>query len=161
MKEYFPALEYCLDLPKPDLIIGDTLPKLVIIDDLSSRLLRCPFMEEVFMAHSHHNKCSIIFTTQNYFASSKNKNVIRQCNYKVIFQSPSDLVLLRHIGCQIKPDDANFLIKVFERLNQLFPENAFNYVLIDGEPKSKMKDLRIRTHIFPNENGKIEPLCFF
>jgi len=161
MKAFFPSLEYCLDLPQPNLVIGDNLPKLVIMDDLSSRILRCPFMEDVFIAHSHHNSCSVIFTTQNFFANSKNKTIIRQCNYKVIFETPSDLVLLRHISCQIKPDDANFLIKIFEKIEKLIPDSRFNYVLIDGEPSSKMKNLRIRTNIFPNSNKKIEPLCFF
>jgi len=161
MKEYYPNLEYCLDLPKPSEILADNLPKLLIMDDLSSKILRTPFMEDLFIQHSHHQSCSIIFTTQNYFESSKNKTVIRQCNYKVIFQSPSDMVLLRHISCQVKPDDANFLIKVFEKLEQLFPDDGYRYILIDGEPKSKMKHLRIRTNIFRNSEGVIEPLCFF
>jgi len=161
MKEFFPSIEYCLDLPKASEILMDNLPKLVIMDDLSSKILRDPFMENVFIQHSHHNSCSMVFTTQNYFAQSKNKTIIRQCNYKVIFQSPTDMVLLRHISCQLKPDDANFLSKVFEELEQLFPDDNYKYILIDGEPKSLMKRFRVRTHIFPDSNGKIEPICFF
>jgi len=161
MKKYFPGLEYCLDLPKASEIMFDNLPKLIIMDDLSQKLLRCPFMEEIFSRHSRHNSCSMIFTIQNYFADSKSKTIIRQCNYKVIFQSPTDLVLLRHISCQIKPDDGNFLIKVFQKLDKLFPTTRHKYILIDGEPESPMKDLRIRSNIFPNSNGRIEPICFF
>jgi len=161
MKEHFPSMEYCLDLPRLSDILMDNLPKLLIMDDLSSKILRTPFMEDLFIQHSHHQNCSVIFTTQNYFESSKNKTIIRQCNYKVIFQSPSDMVLLRHISCQIKPDDANFLSRIFEKLENLFPDDSYRYVLIDGEPKSPMKNMRVRTHIFRNSDGVINPLCFF
>jgi hypothetical protein len=161
IKEFFNQAELIYGLPKPADIIGDTLPKLVIIDDQMLQIFNSPFMEEVFIQHSHHSSCSLIFTTQNFFNSGKTKTIIRQCNYKVIFNSPADQVILRHISCQLKPDQPNFLINVFQTLDQLFPSDDYKYILIDGEPKSKMKKLRIRTHIFPNAENVIEPICFF
>lgn len=161
IKEFFNQAELIYGLPKPTDIIGDALPKLVIIDDQMTQIFTSPFMEEVFIQHSHHSSCSLIFTTQNFFNSGKTKTIIRQCNYKVIFNSPADQVILRHISCQLKPDQPNFLINVFQTLDQLFPADDYKYILIDGEPKSKMKKLRIRTHIFPNNDNVIEPICFF
>jgi len=160
MKQYF-NVEYCLDLPKPSEIMFDNLPKLIIMDDLAQKMLSSPFMEDLFSQHSRHNSCSVIFTSQNYFSNSKSKIIIRNCNYKVVFQSPADLVLLRNIACQIKPDDANFLIKIFELLDQTYPTVSHKYILIDGEPKSFMKLFRTRTNIFPNSSGRIEPICFY
>lgn len=160
IKSSFPQAELIYDLPKPSDIIGDMLPKLVIMDDLMHLIFSSPFMEDLFIQHSHHSSCSLIFTTQNFFNTCKTKTIIRQCNYKVIFNSPSDQIILRHISCQLKPDNPNFLINVFQTLEKLFPEDDYKYVLIDGEPKSRMKQLRIRTHIFPNVDGKIEPICF-
>jgi len=161
IKSFFPEAEFHLDLPKADVIVGDNLPKLIILDDMMQQIFTSRFMEDVFIQHSHHSSCSIIFTSQNFFSNSKDKTIVRQCNYKIIFQSPSDLVLLRHISCQLKPDDSNFLIKIFDSLEKLFPHDDFKYVLVDGEPRSKMKQLRVRTHILPNSEGRIEPLCFF
>jgi hypothetical protein len=161
IKEFFNHAELIFGLPTPTHIIGDTLPKLVIIDDQMQQIFASTFMEEVFIQHSHHGSCSLIFTTQNFFNTGKTKTIIRQCNYKVIFNSPSDQIILRHISCQLKPDQPNFLINVFQTLEELFPSDDYKYILIDGEPKSKMKKLRIRTHIFPNNNNVIEPVVFF
>lgn len=161
IKKYFPETELIFGLPKPSDLIGDLLPKLVIMDDLMQQIFSSPFMEEVFIQHSHHSSCSLIFTTQNFFNTGKTKTIMRQCNYKVIFNSPSDQLILRHIGCQLKPETPNFLINIFSTLDRLFPQDDYKYILIDGEPKSKMKHLRVRTHIFPNNENKIEPLCFF
>lgn len=161
IKKYFQEAELIFGLPKPSDLIGDSLPKLVIMDDLMQQIFSSPFMEEVFIQHSHHSSCSLIFTTQNFFNTGKTKTIIRQCNYKVIFNSPSDQLILRHIGCQLKPENPNFLINIFSTLDRLFPKDDYKYVLIDGEPKSKMKQLRVRTHIFPNNDNKIQPLCFF
>lgn len=119
------------------------------------------FMEEMFIQNSHHNSCSIMFTSQNFFSSSKTKTIIRQCTYKVFFDNPSDRVLLRAISCQVAPENPNFLLQIFKLLEQYDPHNTFNYVLVDGNPQSVMRKLNVRSNIFPEKDGIIRPLCFF
>ena len=45
LKEMCPEIELILGLPKPNQINSDTLPKLLLIDDLVKQLLADPFME--------------------------------------------------------------------------------------------------------------------
>lgn len=39
--------------------------------------------------------------------------------------------------------------------------NKFKYVFIDSHPFSEMNEMRYRTHIFPESDGKIRPILFF
>jgi len=118
-------------------------------------------MEETFTKNSHHNGCSVIFTTQNFFSSTKSKTLIRNCNYKVFFDNPSDRVLLRTISCQITPQNPNFFFQIFKELEEIDPSNSFNYILVDGHTGSAMRKLNVRSNIFPEADGEIRPLCFF
>lgn len=161
MQKYCPEIELVLDLPKISLINSDDLPKLLLLDDLMNRIFEDKRFEELFTMLSHHCSASVVFTSQNFFNSTKSKTIIRQCSYKVIFNHRTDSILLRNIGSQIKPKDPHFLIKIFEMLDVYFPDDNFKYILIDGNPLSSMKNLYVRTHIFPNSDGVIEPLCFF
>ena len=160
LQGFCPNVELILGLPKPNVIKSDTLPKLLLIDDLVKPLLKDPFMEECFVQNSHHSGCSIAFCTQNYFEASKSKTIVRQCNYKVFFNDPCDKTLLRNIGAQIEPTGPQLLIKAFKLLYSLKPKDDFQYILIDGDTQSAMKNnLFIRTDIFP-VNGVIRPICF-
>lgn len=116
---------------------------------------------KLFLQNSHHNSCSIIFTSQNFFSNSKSKTIIRQCTYKVFFDNPSDRVLLRTISCQIQPENPNFLLEIFRHLEKFEPNNTFNYILIDANPQSVMRKLNVRSNIFPDQDGVVRPLCFF
>ena len=72
-----------------------------LLDDLSLEIYKSPFVEQMFIQHSHHNKASIVFTSQNYFNSGR-KTIIRNCNYRVFFQDPTDDVTLRNVSSQLK-----------------------------------------------------------
>lgn len=161
LKQYFPNVELIYDLPLPGEILDNDLPKLLLIDDQMNSIFADKFMEEMFIQNSHHNSISIIFTSQNFFSSSKSKTIIRQCTYKVFFDNPSDRVLLRTISCQITPENPNFLLQIFKHLEEWDPDNTFNYVLIDANPQSCMRKLNVRSNIFPEKDGEIRPLCFF
>ena len=162
MKKWYPNLELVIDIPKPNDILSDDLPKLVMFDDLMNLVFENKFVEELFIQSSHHNSCSVIFTSQNFYSSSKNRTIMRQLTYKVIFNTlRTDQILLRTLGCQLKTENPNFLIEIFETLEKTYPYDNFKYIVIDSEPKSVMKSLHIRTHVFPNNDGSITPLCFF
>jgi len=119
------------------------------------------FMEDTFTKNSHHTSCSIVFTTQNFFSCTKSKTLIRNCNYKVFFDNPSDRILLRTISCQMTPENPNFLLQVFKLLEQYDQSNKFPYVFVDAHSLSSMKQLNVRSNIFPDKDGIITPLCFF
>ena len=155
-----PKLEIKFDLPLPGDIKADLLPKLFLIDDLMQPILISPYMEQFFAHDSHHYNCSVFFTLQNYYGSSKSKTVIRQTTYKILFNDSSDHTLMRNISCQIAPTSPQFLTKCFHTLESKF-ENYQHYLVIDSHPKSDMKQLFVRTKIFPDKNNEIKPLCFF
>lgn len=125
-------------------------------------MLSSKFMDQVFSMDSHHQSCSIIFTGQNYFESQgKSKTSIRQCNYNVLFDSTMDKSMLNTIGCRISPSQPSILNDCFLKLKKTFPLDKHRYLFIDGDAKSSLIDLPIRSHIFPDESGEIEPICFF
>lgn len=149
LKSVYPQIEIQTDAPKINDIKADRLPKLFIMDDLMNVVFNDPFMEETFSQNSHHHNLSIIFTTQNYFASSKNRTIIRQTNYKIIFNDPSDKTLMRNISCQISGSMPQFLSKCFKTLEEVYPKDNFTYVLIDSNAMSSLKKFQVRTKITP------------
>lgn len=162
IKEEIPQLEFILDLPKPSDIRGDSLPKLVILDDLIMQIINNPFIEELFCQLSHHNSCSIIYTTQNFFSSSRTKTIMRNTNYKVLFKDRSDKLSMRNIGIQIAPEMPNFLNFCFKELEKFFPHDVYRYILIDSHSQSPLQHFFVRSHIFPDKtSNKIRPVCFF
>lgn len=161
LKVVYPEIEIQTDVPKMNDIKGDRLPKLFIMDDLMNVVFNHPLMEETFSQNSHHHNLSIIFTTQNYFASSKNRTIIRQTNYKIIFNDPADKNLMRNISCKISGSMPGFLTKCFRTLEEIYPNDNFSYILIDSNAVSPLKKFQIRTRILPDTDGKIRPVCFF
>ena len=159
LKAICPEMELVLGLPNRSHINSDTLPKLIMLDDLAKDLLRDPFIEECFTQNSHHQNCSIVYCTQNYFETSKSKTIVRQCNFKVVFNSNCDQTLLRNIGAQIEPNRPTILTEAFKLLQNHNPSDKFKYLLIDGDNQSAMPDFFIRTNIFPLD-GVIRPICF-
>ncbi len=164
MRSSCPNIEMVMGIPKDLLreILCDGLPKLVMFDDIMSLIFENKFMEGLFLQFSHHNSCSVIFTSQNFYCSSKNKNIMRQLTYKVIFNTlRTDQILLRSLGCLQKCENPNFLIEIFQTLENRFPLNNYLYIVIDSVPHSIMKNMHFRTNVFPNEDGSSTPLCFF
>jgi hypothetical protein len=124
-------------------------------------ILDSEVMINTFSQYSHHYNCSIIFTTQNYFAPSKQKTIVRQCNYKVFFNDRADQILIRNISCQITPTRPQFLSQCFKNLEQFFPNENYLYILIDSSKQSLLKKLPFRSKIFPDSDGIIRQVCFF
>lgn len=118
-------------------------------------------MVQLFAIQSHHFNISVIFTVQNFFASSKyGKTIMRNINYRVFFYNRLDLIELRNISTQIIPGYPNFMQNSFDFLLNEFP-NDRPYILIDGHIKSmSLKGMYIRSHIFPDNDGIIRPIIF-
>jgi len=141
--------------------IDSSISSLVIIDDLQSQFLDSKEMFELLAVKVHHMNISVIYTLQNYFAPSKfGKSLSRNCHYKVFFYNRLDLTELRHISLQITPNNSVFLQSCFNFLIDQFPSKN-NYLFVDGHFKATTPQFVVKSQIFPNENGRIEPIIFF
>lgn len=160
LKSVCSDIEILFGLPQAHDFRANFLPKLMLIDDQMVSLLNSADIEDFFTHDSHHYNCSVFFTLQNFYSSSRSKTIVRQSIYKVIFNDPGDKTLMRNISCLIAPTNPQFLSKCFQNLDSRFPDEQ-NYLLIDTNPKSVMKQMFVRAKIFPNKNNEIEPICFF
>jgi hypothetical protein len=164
IKTFFPNAELHNGLPNISKLNLDlnTLPSLLIIDDLMTEFLDSPFMVELLSVQVHHFNLSTIFTLQNFFATSKfGKTIMRNVNYKVYFYNRLDLRELRNISCQIVPHCPSFMQSNFNFLYKKFPHDPSHYIFVDGHFRSKLPSLFVRSHIFPDQDGDIKPIIFF
>jgi hypothetical protein len=164
LKAFFPQLELNFGLPNISKLNLDinTLPYLVIIDDLMMELLDSPAMVDFLSIQVHHFNISVIFTLQNYFAPSKyGKTIMRNVNYNVYFYNRLDLRELRNISLQIVPNCPLFMQSNFNFLHKKFPHDPSHYILVDGHFRNKLPSLFVRSRIFPQENDEIKPIIFF
>ena len=164
IRAFFPNAELNNGLPNISKLNLDlnTLPVLLIIDDLMVEFLDSPQMVELLSVQVHHFNISTVFTLQNFFASSKfGKTMMRNVNYKVYFYNRLDLRELRNISCQIVPNCPSFMQTNFEFLFKKFPKDPSHYIFVDGHFRSKMPSFFVRSHIFPNDKGETRPIIFF
>lgn len=162
LKETFPAIELVTGLPDLDKLqlTLDYRPILLIIDDLMEPFLKSEAMLNLLAMDVHHSNISTIFTVQNYFARSKfGKTPSRNVTYRCIFFNRLDLTEIRTISTQIS-HDSRFLLESFDFLRKTFPTEP-PYLIVDGHLKSRLKEMFVRTHIFPDESGKMKPIFFF
>ena len=93
IRSVFPTAELNNGLPNISKLNLDlnTLPALIIIDDLMIEFLDSPQMVELLSVQVHHFNLTTIFTLQNFFATSKfGKTIMRNVNYKVYFYNRVD-----------------------------------------------------------------------
>jgi len=162
IKEHFPTAQIVSGLPdvaKLNLSLNKH-HKLLIIDDLMESFLQSEAMVRLLSIEVHRFNISTIFTLQNFFAPSRfGKTLARNLHYRCIFFNRLDLTEIRTISCQIC-NQPKFLLDCFEFLRKEFP-NEPPYILVDGHNLSHLKDLFVRSKIFPDEEGKIRPIIFF
>ena len=162
IKKEFPTAQLIIGLPdvsKLNLNL-DSTPKLLIIDDLMTEFLISAAMVHLLSVQVHHFNITTIFTLQNFFAQSKfGKTMARNFNYKIIFYNRLDLTEIRTISTQIC-HQPRFLLESFEFLRKKFP-NEPAYIVIDGHIQSPLKELFVRSQIFPLSDGQIKPIFFF
>lgn len=160
--KHFPTAELVCGLPnisKLNLDM-DNSSKLVILDDLMIDVLNSSEMIQLISVEIHHSNITLLVSLHNFYCPSKHGlTFVRNLNYKIFFYNRLDLRELKAISNQVS-GRSDFLHECFSFLIKTFPsQNA--YVLIDGHFKSKMKSLFVRTHIFPNKEGKFQPIVFF
>jgi hypothetical protein len=163
LKNEFPTIEQHFGLPNMQLLNLEfnTLPCLILIDDLMKELLSSEAMFDLVTKQVHHNNLSVCFTLQNYYAPSKfGKSFIRNCQYRVIFYNRLDQRELNLMSSQIA-NSPQFFSSNFDFLYKQFPNIHSHFLLIDGQFNSSVKEFWCRTNIFPAEKGgEIRPIIF-
>ena len=163
IKKSYPSARICYGLPdvtKLNLNFDNT-SKLLIIDDLMTEFLASFQMVKLLSVEVHHCNITTIFTLHNLFVPSKfGRTITRNINYKVLFSNRLDLKEIRNVSLQIS-NQPNFLSESFDFLNKEF-SNEPAYIVIDGHIKSKLKNLFVRSQIFPSsDDSEIRPIFFF
>lgn len=163
IKAVYPNIKLVIGLPdvnKLQLTL-DSRNKLVLIDDLMEPFMKSEAMIQLLSVECHHFNITTIFTLQNYFAYSKfGKTLSRNLTYRCIFYNRLDLTEIRTISTQIS-HQPKFLLESFEFLRREFPDQP-PYLIIDGHIHSPLKELFVRSQIFPLAGtNEMKPIFFF
>lgn len=162
IKQTFPAAQLVVGLPDVNKL-GlnlDRRPKLLLIDDLMDSFLNSIEMLTLLSIEVHHFNITTIFTLHNFFARSKfGKSLSKNVNYRCIFYNRLDITEVRTIATQISMQP-RFLIESFEFLRREFP-NEPHYIIVDGHYRSPLKELFVRSQIFPLPDNELKPIFFF
>ncbi len=164
LQNEFPKIEMIQGLPDIHTLRLNlnSLPTLIIIDDLMKEVVKSSPMADLATNDVHNHNISIIFVFQNYFArGQQGTSLIKNCHYKVLFYNRIELLELRNISTHtvVSP---KFLEFNFNYLIKHFPNDPSHYIVIDGHNRSQLPWLFCKSHIFPKvKGGEIKPLIFF
>ena len=125
--------------------------KLLILDDLMSKVCSSPVIVDLFCQFSHHKNISVIFITQNIFHGGKSTRSINlNSHYYVLFKNKRDVGQVKTLGRQLFPGKSYILMQAYNESTL----NPFGYLFIDLHPKSNEKFM-LRTHILPSDEEKV------
>lgn len=136
---------------------------LFVFDDLSAQIVNSKTMLHFFLAASHHNHISCIFTLQSQFMPGQyTKSIVRQCHFRFIMNDRADRLSLRYLSKQISPEyPTSFLGKCFSWLQIHEPDRYNRYLLLDMDNHSRLGETHhVRSRIFPKPDGELEPIVF-
>lgn len=123
---------------------------MVIIDDLFVEGSNNKELTNAFTRLAHHKPCTLIYITQNIFhksTDSKTRNL--NTHYLFLMKNPRDATQISYIARQMYPTNAKFLTDVYHDVTQ---DEPYSYILLDFNQETPSV-LRVRSHIFPNEQG--------
>ena len=128
---------------------NDERSRLIIIDDLMSEINER--VTSLFTKESHHLNLSVILIVQNVFGKNKELRTISlNCHYLVLFKNPRDKAQIIHLGKQMYPGRLDFVTEAFNSAT----EQPHGYLLLDFKQNTP-ENLRLRTHIFPDQEHTV------
>lgn len=134
-------------LPQSTDWIGDSRPKLVIVDDLMRESSSGGAIVNLFTKGSHHNNLSVIFITQNIFHQGKGqRDISLNAQYIVIFRNLRDRSQIQHLSRQVYTENPRFLQEAFYHATS----KPYGYLLLDLK-QDTADNCRFRTNIFPDD----------
>lgn len=120
-------------------------PKLVIVDDFMDQAKNPEFLK-IAIKGSHHRNLSFWFLSQSIFPPNF-RQISLQAHYLILLKSPRDLQQIRTLVLQIDPKNWRGMLEAYEDATR----EGHSYILFDLHVRQS-DHLRMRTHIFPDEN---------
>ena len=150
LKTNYPDMTFIDGLPD-SINFDPTVRRLIIVDDLMGQV-KGGTMGNLFTKGSHHTNTSVIFIVQNLF--SQNSPEIRtmslNCLYMIIMKNPRDKQQVGVLDTQMFPGKGRFLTSVYEDATK----KPHGYLFIATNQYTH-DDLRVRTHIFPDDSKNL------
>lgn len=140
-------IEFFNRLPERNDYEINSLPKLLIIDDLMLESAKSDVIVNLFTKGCHHKNLSVFFIVQNLFFQGKGLRTISlNCCYIVLFKSPRDKSQVSCIARQICPENPLFLQQAFSDATSI----PYGYLLLDLRQETP-ENFRFRSCIFPED----------
>ena len=110
----------------------DNLPKLLILDDLISELMKAPEFLDRLIKDSHHSNITVIFSSQYLYFPSKFSTTIRgQISEIVVFYEKGNMAAVKKLGTRYYTGagESNLLLEAMEYLLKENEEHS-KYILL-------------------------------
>ena len=125
-------------------------PIVVVLDDLMDQIVSNKEVLRYVTVMSHHRNITLIMMFQNIYPPGKYARTISlNCHYLVLFNNARDKLQVMNLGRQIMPGKTDFYMDAYDKAMNM---RRCNYLITDLHPQAK-KELRIRTRIFPDDDG--------
>jgi len=103
---------------------------------------------DLFTKGNHHKNLSVIFILQNLFHQGRGQcDISLNTNY-IVFKNPRDRAQIRHLVCQVYPDDPKFLKEAYVLRRHLETSRVF---VARSEIINPRRVIRFRMCIFPED----------
>ena len=104
-------------------------------------------LANIFNKGAHHKNLTVMYFVQNVYNKTRNhRTVSLNTHYNVVFCNERDASQFRALAYQIYPNDAKWLLDVFEDATK----ELFGYLIFDHHPTS-CRDMRVITNILQNK----------
>ena len=128
VQERMPSLDAIHDTVSPFKNDGGSM---IIFDDSMSSV-NSDF-ELLFCNLSHHDKCSIIFMTQNLFFQDKSfRTMSLNSQYIVLMKNDRDKQQISILSRQISPNNSKYIIEAYQEATK----DPYDYLLLDFAPET-------------------------
>jgi predicted ATPase len=142
VKDHMPSLDEIHEMVSP---FKNDRGSMIIFDD-SMTSINSDF-ELLFCNLSHHDKCSIIFLTQNLFFQDKVfRTMSLNSHYIVLMKNDRDKQQISILSKQISPNNSNYIVQSYQDATK----DPYDYLLLDFSPETKSL-VRVRAKIFPHQ----------
>lgn len=135
-------------IPTDEQLDSSERPLLLILDDLMLSAKEA-WLNDLFTKRSHHRCYGVVFVTQNMFERSL-KVARNNSQYLLLTRAPNAALSIRNLGTQLFPKQLSFFMSAYADATR----DNYGYLFVDLHPASDAQ-LRLRTHIFPDETTAI------
>lgn len=123
MKQKFGSKIIIFDgIPSEDILLSTCESQngkqhVLVMEDLDDEVNKSALISKFFSAYSHHLKCSIIYTTQNFFKTGPERlSIMRNATHLILFNINLDKTVIRLIAQKIYPKNPKLLIELYEHI---------------------------------------------